>query len=194
MVDLIRALKAGTSMDAFDENEGITRFDIFEINVTNSKDSVIRTLGSLGFTDAAKDIEESIDNISVKVLNQLTDLALQAAKSTVPYRSGTLRNKSLKSTLPYFRRGRNFNQTRLVYIDGPHNPPYRKRIKSAAAIAVALDTNAYTRGGLDRGGSSVSIPEPGFSSVGPGLTINWTVKASNQLEKRKDKLLLSKFI
>lgn len=180
--------------DALEPGSYIGSYEIFEITVAEQKGTVIKTMESIGLTNAAADLSKRLDKTAIQMLNYLTRLAESATKSTIPYRSGTLRDTNVKASKPYFRSGNNLEQTRTVTVEGEHLPPYKSQEHSAALVALALDTKAFVRGGIDGRGSKSSMPIDGFSAVSGGLTTNWTIKAHNQFERKKDSLLLSRFI
>lgn len=180
-MDISQALQPGTALG------GMDLYPIFEITVAEQKGTVIQTLEQIGFTNAAQDIQKNLDKGAIQILNYLTRLAESAAKSKVPYRSGTLRD-TIQASQPYFRSGKNFEQSRTVSAHGDYSPPYKSHETDAAQLALVLDTEAFIR-------SRASLPVDGYTAV-PAFspTTNWTIKAQNEFERKKGKLLLSRFI
>lgn len=190
-MDIRSALQPNTKLDRLGASFGgpgrsfSGQFTLFEITVEEQKQTVINALNKAGFKYTSKDISGKIDKLGAQALNKLTDLAKQAAQSTVPIRSGMLRNQNIQTSQPYFRTGSTSSQTRTIYIEGPHNPPYRHSSGSSIEVAIALDTR-----GLQR--SQASQAMPGFKSVS-GTTANWIYEAQRQFNNKKSKLLLSRF-
>ena len=179
---LKKALKAGSRLgDSFGDG-----FDIFEINVDLEGTTVIRALKKAGLKNAAADIENKLSKEASISLNYLSKLALQAAKSTVPIKSGTLRNENIILSDPAFRAGSSGARlTRTVSIQGDHNPPYRNSEVNAVKLALVLNTEQFSR-------SRISQPSGPFHAVDGG-THGWIEYAQNEFRKNKGKLLLSRF-
>lgn len=163
-------------------NTSATAFDVIE---KFKKRKITQEVGGY--------LSETFKRLEVKLTKDLTAIAYQAARSTVPIHKrlgGTLRNQHIQNNITKINKG---NKVGKVWVDDvTHQPPYnfsgssdigeQEGRPAASLLAKHLDTGKFRR-------TRPSDPEPGFSAV-LGTTA-WTQKANDQYEKVAQEYLAS---
>lgn len=164
-------------------NSGYFDGVLFEISVENNKKEIVASLKKLNLSNMASNIDNKLNAKSAKAINILSDIALNAAQSSVPYRSGVLM-EAIQSSSPV--RSGDSSQYVEIFIDGPHNVDYKSQENDAKKLALLLNTNDWIRQADNPGNED-------FGGISAGeSTQSWIQESHDAFNKARKKLLLSR--
>lgn len=188
--DLNKTRKKGVILAPISASQGAS---LVEINATADMSTVVKALEALGFNHTAKDFAHKLDKPAARVLNELTDAALDAFRSKVPIASGELRSHIVatgversQGTNGRFKSGSSVTMSREVYVDGKlHDPPYKKfgkKFYKADALALYKDEAEEFR-------SKTSQAAPGYGPAKSQLSAGWINEGISAFKQQRLKIV-----